>query len=214
MGHEQVAALDRPRLVLASASPARLRTLRGAGLDPEVVVSDVDEEGISAGTPAETALLLARLKAFAVADRLAATAAPGTLVLGCDTLLELDGQALGKPGGAAEAVARWQQMRGRSGALHTGHCLVQLTEGRNREVTATATTGVHFADVSDDEIEAYAGSGEPLAVAGAFTLDGLGGAFVTGVTGDHHNVVGVSLPLLRRLLIDLGIAWPRLWARS
>ncbi len=135
---------------------------------------------------------------------------PGeALVLGCDSVLELDGAALGKPASAADAVERWRAMRGRSGVLHTGHCLREAASGR--VAAATASTTVHFADVSDAEIAAYVATGEPLWVAGAFTIDGLGGAFVTGIEGDHHNVVGVSLPLLRDLVAELGHEWTGLW---
>jgi septum formation protein len=199
-----------PRLILASASRARLATLRAAGLDPEVIVSDVDEDGIHEPTPAATAQHLAELKAAAVAGRLSDAA--GAVVLGCDSLLELDGRALGKPGSPDVARARWQAMRGRAGVLHTGHCLIEPATGRR--VGEVASTTVHFADVTDAEIDAYVATGEPLVVAGAFTLDGLGGAFVESIEGDHHNVVGVSLPLLRHLLADLGIAWPSLWASN
>jgi len=198
----------RPRLVLASASPARLETLRRAGLRPEVIVSDVDESGVVADTPAATAELLAGMKARAVAGRPDA-AGPGTLVLGCDSLLELDGAAMGKPGTAAVAVERWHRMRGRTAVLHTGHCLIEASSGRTE--SAVASTTVRFADVSDAEIAAYVASGEPLAVAGAFTVDGLGGAFVESVEGDHHNVVGVSLPLLRRMVAAFDVCWPQLW---
>jgi septum formation protein len=125
-------------------------------------------------------------------------------------VLDLDGEALGKPGDADEAVRRWQRMRGRSGVLHTGHCLRDTTTGR--VAAATASTTVHFADVDDDEITAYVATGEPLWVAGAFTVDGLGGAFVRGIEGDHHNVVGVSLPLLRELVAELGHTWTQLWS--
>ena len=125
-------------------------------------------------------------------------------------VLELDGQALGKPTDAADAVRRWQAMRGGSGVLYTGHCLRDLTSGH--VAAATASTTVHFADVTDDEIAAYVATGEPLHVAGAFTIDGLGGAFVSGIEGDHHTVVGVSLPLLRDLMTELGHRWTDLWA--
>ena len=195
------------RFVLASASPARLATLRRAGLTPEVIVSDVDEDGIEAGTPAATAELLATMKAEAVAARLGAAAE--TVLLGCDSVLELDGEAFGKPGTAEAATQRWKAMRGNVGVLHTGHCLIDLASS-SREV-ATASTTVRFADVSDTEIAAYVATGEPLWVAGAFTTDGLGGAFVEGIDGDHHNVVGVSLPLLRRMLASLGVVWTDLW---
>ena len=194
--------------VLASASPARLATLRSAGLDPVVVVSGVDESRLDGLPPAELALQLAELKCAAVAARDDLPAA--ALVLGCDSVLELGGEALGKPEDADEAVRRWQRMRGRSGVLRTGHCLHDTASGR--VAAATASTTVHFADVDDDEIAAYVGTGEPLSVAGAFTIDGRGGAFVAGIVGDHHNVVGVSLPLLRELVGELGHTWTSLWA--
>ena len=194
-----------PRLVLASASPARLKTLQAAGLRPEVIVSGVDEDGVEADNSAELALKLAQLKAVAVGANL-----PRALVIGCDSVLELDGQSLGKPADAAEAVERWQQMRGRSGVLHTGHCVIDT----HREVWLgrSAATQVRFAHVADEEIEAYVGSGEPLQVAGAFTIDGLGSAYVSGVSGDPHNVVGISVPLLRLMFDELGFVWHKFWA--
>ncbi|SEC61120.1 septum formation protein [Nocardioides exalbidus] len=195
------------QLVLASASPARLATLRSAGIEPTVIVSGVDESQLSDLPPAELALGLAELKCAAVAAR--DDVPPGALVLGCDSVLELDGEAHGKPHDPAEARRRWQAMRGRSGVLHSGHCLRDVATGR--VAAATGSTLVHFADVSDDEIDAYVATGEPLEVAGAFTIDGIGGAFVTGIEGDHHNVVGVSLPLLRELVVELGHGWPSLW---
>jgi nucleoside triphosphate pyrophosphatase len=195
-------------LVLASASPARLATLRSAGVEPVVIVSGVDESEIDGLPPAELALQLAELKCAAVADR--EEVPPGALVLGCDSVLEIDGEALGKPADAEEATRRWREMRGRSGVLHTGHCLRDTADGR--AAAATASTVVHFADVDDDEIAAYVATGEPLHVAGAFTIDGLGGAFVTGIEGDHHTVVGLSLPLLRDLMAELGHRWTDLWA--
>nr|WP_246304882.1 nucleoside triphosphate pyrophosphatase [Nocardioides thalensis] len=177
-------------------------------MDPTVIVSGVDESQADGLPPFELALQLAELKCAAVAAR---DEVPGdALVLGCDSVLELDGEALGKPGDPAEAVRRWQAMRGRSGVLLTGHCLRDMATGR--VAAATASTTVHFADVTDEEIEAYVATGEPLWVAGAFTVDSLGGAFVAGIEGDHHNVVGVSLPLLRDLVIELGHSWTSLWA--
>ncbi|HRA26138.1 Maf family protein, partial [Ornithinibacter sp.] len=133
------------------------------------------------------------------------------LVLGCDSVLELDGEVHGKPADAAEAVERWQRMRGRTGTLHTGHWLVDARHaddgGTGGMVGGTASTVVHFADLDDDEVEAYVATGEPLAVAGAFTIDGLGGPYVTAIEGDPSTVVGVSLPLLRELVRELGLAW-------
>lgn len=205
------------RLVLASASPARLATLHAAGLAPEVVVSGVDESEVTAPSVAELTARLAQLKAEAVVAGLATPAAGAggtTLVVGCDSMLELDGTGYGKPGTAERATERWRSMRGRSGTLHTGHHVVRLDGDERRVRAAVASTTVHFADLDDDEVAAYVATGEPLEVAGAFTVDGLGGAFVRGIEGDHANVVGISLPLLRRMLRDLGIPWPSLWARD
>ncbi len=205
-------------LVLASASPARLSTLRAAGIEPTVVVSDVDEDlAVAEATerygplePADIALLLARAKAEDVASGLDDDA----VVIGCDSVLELDGEMHGKPADADEAVSRWHRMRGRSGVLHTGHWLVDDRGSGGATLGATASTTVHFAKLSDEEIDAYVATGEPLTVAGAFTIDGLGGAFITAVEGDHHNVVGLSLPLLRELLGDAGIGWFDVVGRS
>ena len=192
------------RLVLASASPARLATLRSAGLDPEVLVSGVDESQVRSTDPAALAGELARLKARAVAPKV-----PDAVVVGCDSVLGLDGAVHGKPADPAEAVARWRAMRGRSGVLHTGHCVIAPG---GREVLRSAATTVHFADLTDHEIEAYVATGEPLQVAGAFTVDGLGGAFVRGIEGDHHNVVGISLPLLREMFAEVDVVWVGLWS--
>jgi septum formation protein len=196
------------RLVLASSSPARRALLRAAGIEPDVVVSGVDESIVKAETAEDLCLTLARLKATAVAEQLPKPEVP-TLVLGCDSVLAFDGQMLGKPADAEEATNRWLKMRGRSGVLHTGHHVVDLVTGRRRE--AVGSTTVHFADLSDEEIAAYVRTGEPLHVAGAFTIDGLGGPFVERIEGDHGTVVGLSLPLLRRLLADLGVAVTDLW---
>jgi septum formation protein len=192
------------RLVLASASPARRALLRAAGIEPEVVVSGVDEEAVTADSAADLCLILARMKAEAVAARTGEA-----LVLGCDSVLEFDGQILGKPRDGGDATDRWLKMRGRSGTLHTGHHLIDT--GTGRSAGRTASTVVHFADVTDEEIAAYVRSGEPLHVAGAFTIDGRGGPFVERIEGDHGTVVGVSLPLLRRLLAELGVRVTDLW---
>ncbi len=207
-------------LVLASASPARLATLRSAGVDPEVIVSGVDEDAVLAAAERgddgplshdDIPLVLARAKGEQVAARLLSQGRRAPLVLGCDSVLELDGAVHGKPRDAAQAVRRWRRMRGRSGVLHSGHWLVdQRFAGHERHVGATASTTVHFAALSDEEIEAYVATGEPLHVAGAFTVDGLGGPYVTRIEGDYHAVVGVSLPLVRDLLTELGHAWHEL----
>ncbi|SOE11560.1 septum formation protein [Streptomyces sp. 2323.1] len=194
------------RLVLASQSPARLALLRQAGLAPEVVVSGVDEDALSAATPEELARILAEAKAAAVAAR---PEIHGALVVGCDSVLELDGRALGKPADAEDATARWKSMRGRSGILQTGHCVIDTATGR--QAAATASTTVRFGEPTDDEIAAYVASGEPLYVAGAFTLDGRSAPFIDGIDGDPGNVIGLSLPLLRRLLADLDVAITDLW---
>lgn len=197
--------MSAPRVVLASQSPARLATLRSAGLDPDVLVSGVDESVVTTPDPEQLSVELARLKAEVVAGQVGGPA----LVIGCDSVLELDGEVHGKPGSPEAAIARWRSMRGRSGVLHTGHAVIDT--GTGRSLARAARTVVHFADISDDEIEAYVATGEPLKVAGAFTIDGIGGAYVTGIEGDPHTVVGIGLPLLRRMVEDLGYAWHDLW---
>jgi septum formation protein len=194
----------RVRVVLASASPARLAVLRTAGLRPEVIVSGVDEDSYSSKTTEELTGLLATAKADAVAASL-----EDGLVIGCDSMLDLDGQALGKPADAAEAIARWQDMRGRSGTLYTGHCVIDAATGKR--AVAVAATAVHFGSPADEEIAAYVSTGEPLGMAGAFTIEGLGGWFVDSIEGDHNNVIGISLPLLRSLFLEFGVTIPQLW---
>lgn len=195
------------RFVLASASPARLKVLRAAGVEPEVRVSGVDEEAITAPDPAALVLELARAKARAVVRE-----TDDALVLGCDSMLDLDGTALGKPASPEEARSRWATMAGRSGVLRTGHALLEVRAGRvSREAAATASTTVRFGRPTEAELDAYVASKEPLAVAGAFTIDGRGGWFVDGVDGDHGTVIGLSLPLLRTLLARLDRDVTDLW---
>ena len=209
----------RRTVVLASASPARLGLLRAAGIEPVVRVSDVDEPRVEAALaaqgrtdPIDVASTLATAKARVVAD-LVREEIPGAVVIGCDSVLDLDGRALGKPSDADDAVRRWQAMRGRSGHLRTGHTVVLLgaTPDDDRTSSDVATTHVTFADLDDSSIEAYVATGEPLRVAGAFTLDGIGSAFVERIDGDPSNVVGLSLPLVRRMLEALEIRWTDLW---
>ena len=219
-----LSSTPRVPFVLGSASPARLATLRRAGVKPYVLVSDVDEDLVVEQAvsrfgelaPEDVALVLARAKCEAVSRRLCEEDcprdAPGdALVLGCDSVLELNGEVHGKPANEAEAVSRWQRMRGSSGVLHTAHWLIDDRDdsdgGTGATMGAVASTIVHFAQVSDAEIAEYVATGEPLQVAGGFTIDGLGGPFISGIEGDHHNVVGISLPLLREMLSEVGVGW-------
>ena len=192
-------------LVLASASPARLRLLRDAGFAPEVVVSDVDESQVEATEPRALVQELATRKASVVAGRLTSG-----LVVGCDSMLLLDGRLLGKPRDAAEATSRWRAMRGRTGTLLTGHTVVDAASGRS--ASGVGATEVRFGRPSDAEVDAYVATGEPLHVAGAFTLDGRSAPFVDGIDGDPGNVIGLSLPLLRALLAELEVSLTDLWA--
>ena len=196
-------------LILASASPARRALLAAAGIDAEVMVSGVDESVVEAEDAYTLSLGLARMKARTVAANLAAD--PGALVLGCDSVLAFEGEIFGKPANAEESVKRWMMMRGRSGVLHTGHHLTGLVSGKQAE--GVGTTVVHFADITDEEIAAYVATDEPLNVAGSFTLDGRGGAFVDRIEGDPGNVIGLSLPLLRQLLGEMDISITQLWRR-
>ncbi len=201
-------------LVLASASPARLALLRAAGIEPEVVVSDVDEDAIVAevGTAEPDVLVgaLARAKADAVAaSRPRGPESVPTFVLGCDSMFTIDGQTWGKPTGPAEAVTRIRSMRERDGVLRTGHHLVDLRDGSF--VAGVARTTVRFGPMTDAEVDAYVATGEPLRVAGSFTLDGRSAPWIEGVVGDHTNVVGLSLPLLRDLLGRLQVSIVDLW---
>ncbi|MGA0067760.1 MAG: Maf family protein [Candidatus Nanopelagicales bacterium] len=200
---------DGPRpFVLASASPSRRRLLEQAGLTPRIVVSGVDEESIEEAMRErpvpEVALALARAKAESAVG--GGEIPPGALVLGCDSIFEVDGVRLGKPPTAEEALRRWQLMRGRSGTLHTGHWLIDASTGAAEG--ESVSTVVDMVDAPDDEIASYISTGEPLQVAGGFTLDDLGAPYVAGVRGDPGNVIGVSLPAVRRLAGALGHHWP------
>jgi septum formation protein len=196
--------LDAVRVVLASASPARLAVLRAAGIHPDVIVSGVDEDVYSAPTTGELTQVLASAKASAVASTL-----NDGLVIGCDSMLDLDGRAYGKPASPAEAAARWHAMSGKTGTLYTGHCVIDVASGKYE--AAVAATTVRFGTPTEAEISAYVATGEPLTMAGAFTIEGLGGWFVDSIDGDHNNVIGISIPLLRRLFLDLGVTIPQLW---
>ena len=200
------------RLILASASPSRLQTLRAAGADPVVHVSGVDESQIEGADATAVASALARLKAEAVLAEVGTDA--DVVVVGCDSILDLDGEQFGKPHTDEVVRERWHAMRGRTGVLVTGHHVAVVRGGQVHRDTRAATTAVTFADVTDAEVEAYIATGEPHHCAGAFTIDGFGGAFVERLEGDHHNVIGLSLPLLRRMLADAGVEWTALWRRS
>ncbi|CAD5140161.1 Nucleoside triphosphate pyrophosphatase [Microbacterium sp. Nx66] len=210
------------RVCLASTSPARLMLLRQAGIEPLTRSPEVDEDALAAAAeermgpvaPADLVLLLARAKAAAVAERLAAEGVFDGIVIGGDSMFALGDRVYGKPYTPEEATRRWQEMRGATGVLHSGHSVFRVSPGAEPvEATAVAEAAVTFAeDISDEEIAAYVASGEPLHVAGAFTVDSLGGAFITRVEGDPSTVVGMSLSTVRRLAADLGVRWTDLWS--
>ncbi|EPR76594.1 Septum formation protein Maf [Leifsonia rubra CMS 76R] len=206
------------RLYLASTSPARLATLRAAGVDPILLASGVDEEAVAAAAPGPLngpALveLLARAKAEAVTDSRINGHPIDGFILGGDSAFELDGQLFGKPHEPEIATQRWAAQRGRTGVLHSGHWLIDHRGGEVRGATgAVSSASVTFAsNISDAEIDAYVATGEPLKVAGAFTIDSLGAAFITRIEGDPHAVVGLSVSLLRQLLREFDAEWTDLW---
>ena len=205
------------RVVLGSASPGRLTVLRQAGIDPLVVVSGVDEDAVitalgSNTSPGDVVRVLAQAKADQVAASLDAAVAADCVVIGCDSMLYVDGRLVGKPASADAARSQWQSMRGRTGRLYTGHCVARLLDGNvSQRASESAFTTVHFATPTAADLDAYINSGEPLAVAGGFTLDGLGGWFVDRIEGDPSNVIGLSLPLTRSLLQRVGLSVTELW---
>ncbi|HEY4453374.1 MAG TPA: Maf family nucleotide pyrophosphatase [Pseudonocardiaceae bacterium] len=206
------------RLVLASQSPARLAVLRAAGVEPVVHVSGVDEDAIAASmadpSPAELVAALAKAKADAVVPAIAAQH-PDAVVVGCDSMLVMGNEVVGKPHTVDVARTRWAAMAGTSGELVTGHAVVRLVDGRpDRRASGVEGTTVRFASPSPAELDAYLATGEPLAVAGAFTLDGLGGWFVNGIDGDPSSVIGISLPLTRKLLTEVGVSVVELWNKG
>ena len=191
------------QLILASSSSSRLRLLESAGITPIVLVSGVDEEvdELVSLSPSELVIALAILKAHTVKEK----ASKDSLILGCDSTFEFNGESLGKPGTRENAIARCKKLSGKSGYLHTGHCLIDLKQGI--ELSERSTAKVQFAQMSDAEIIDYVDSGEPLNVAGGFTLDGLSAPFITNIEGDPSGIIGLSLPLLRKMIISLGYSW-------
>jgi septum formation protein len=208
------------RVVLGSASAGRLRVLRQAGVEPLVVVSGVDEDAIVAAlgpdtAPGDVVRSLAEAKADHVATIVGTADAADCVVIGCDSMLYIDGRLVGKPASADAARNQWRTMGGRSGQLYTGHCLLRLLDGNaSQRASESAATTVHFATPTAVDLEAYIDGGEPLAVAGGFTLDGLGGWFVDRIEGDPSNVIGLSLPLTGALLQRVGLSVAELWATN
>ena len=194
------------QLILASASPSRLRLLESVGITPSILVSGVDEDAseFESLSPAELVIALAILKAHTVKDK----APVNSLIIGCDSTFEFEGKSLGKPVTKTKAIERCKQLSGKTGYLHTGHCLIDLRQGI--ELSERSTAKVQFAQMTDAEIIDYVDSDEPLNVAGGFTLDGLSAPFITKIEGDPSGIIGLSLPLLRKMIISLGYSWPEL----
>ena len=199
-----------PRIVLASQSTSRRRLLEGAGLSPEIIVSNVDEETefFNSMTPADMVVALALTKAHTVREKIDYPA----IIIGCDSTFEVEGESFGKPGQRDVAIARAKRLSGATGLLHTGHCMID-TE-KDREITGRVTTKVTFSEMSDEEIIDYVDSGEPLHVAGGFTLDGFGSPFIPVIDGDYTNVVGISMPWVRSAMAQLGYSWPKVKVMS
>ena len=194
------------QVILASSSTSRLRLLESAGIAPKVLISGVDEEASEFDllSPSELVIALAILKAHTVKK----SAPENSLIIGCDSTFEFNGKSLGKPGNRENAIARCKELSGKSGYLHTGHCLIDLKQGI--ELSERSTAKVQFAQMTEAEIFDYVDSGEPLNVAGGFTLDGLSAPFITNIEGDPSGIIGLSLPLLRKMIISLGYSWPEL----
>jgi septum formation protein len=194
-----------PRIVLASQSKSRLRLLESAGLSPTIVISHVDEETdfFNSMTPADMVIALAITKAHTVREQIDFPA----IIIGCDSTFEFDGRSLGKPGTPEIAIERARNVRGNSGLLHTGHCIIDTS--KDIEISDRVTTRVNFADMSDEEINDYVATEEPLHVAGGFTLDGFSSPFISSIEGDYTNVVGISMPFLRKACSQLGYTWPQ-----
>ena len=193
-----------PRIILASASSSRRRLLESAGLSISVIVSHVDEETefFNALSPADMVIALAITKAHTVREQIDFPA----IIIGCDSTFEFEGQSLGKPGTPEIAAERAKRVQGNSGLLHTGHCVIDTA--KDREISSIVTTKVSFDSMSDDEINDYVASGEPLHVAGGFTLDGFSSPFIPNIEGDYTNVVGISMPFIRKAMAQLGYSWP------
>jgi septum formation protein len=194
------------QVILASSSTSRLRLLESAGITPKILISGVDEEASEFDllSPSELVIALAILKAHTVKEN----APENSLIIGCDSTFEFNGKSLGKPGNRENAIARCKELSGKSGYLHTGHCLIDLKQGI--ELSERSTAKVQFAQMTEAEIIDYVDSGEPLNVAGGFTLDGLSAPFITNIEGDPSGIIGLSLPLLRKMIVSLGYSWPDL----